>query len=161
MRTLDTALIDIMVNIRNSTARINIQSIRFSIDHWSIPSSLESKFKIKKDPLNNYFQHPIRVPFQSIKLSRAFFQDLERTFFRFIFSRLKLMQLCGQTWMHAPHNTQNSWFIWDLPSTMLAALQGQTSTHAWHDSPLHSSLFEDISPSNGFEMVGALTGHIS
>lgn len=91
----------------------------------------------------------------------CFFQDFERMLSRFIFSRLRSMACCGQTWVQAPQSMQNRWSIWDLPSTRLTALHGQMSIHAWHDSPLQISLFVVMDPSNGFVMVAASTGHIS
>jgi hypothetical protein len=49
------------------------------------------------------------------------------------------MQFCGQTLVHALHKIQNFSSLVDLLFIILIALQGQTSKHAWHDSPLHSA----------------------
>ena len=104
--------------------------------------------------------------FPTSKESKISLQDLELILFNFIAVLDTALIFCGHAVTQAPHKLQKSKLVNALPSTISTALHGQTSWHAWQDSPLQ--IFSSASfstnfnvPSNGLAIVIASLGHIS
>ena len=105
-------------------------------------------------------RYPLYFP---IKVFNISFHDPELILFNFIDVLDNSLIFCGHAVTQAPHKLQKSRLVTDFPSTISTALHGQTSRHAWHESPLH--IFSSFStssnvPSNGLVIEIASTGQI-